>query len=504
MREWKIGLGLKAAAVCVVAAAILFTDRIAAQPPSRAYLVIVVDGLRPDYITADVMPRLTALRARGTNFTAHHSVFPTVTRVNASSFITGAYPEAHGLLGNTIYSPKANPAEGLNTEARENLEKVERAEGVLLTAPTLDEVLTKAGKRFLVVSSGSSGAAYILNHKTGNSATVHTEFIRPESEARRIAAVVGAAPPKLVPNDGQNQYAIDAFLKFGLDEFKPDVTFMWLNDPDATAHANGIGTEMTRRSLSLVDGGIGRVEDTLRAKGQLDRTNIIVTSDHGFSTHSGTLRLQEIIGSNDVVVAEGAIYLKQGGNPARIAAIVAELQRRPEVGAIFTRGAGKGAPAGSVAGTLSFDSIRWSHARSGQILVSANWSDEASKTGFPGTTTQTGVAGHGTSSPYDIHNTLIAAGPDFRERTTSDVPTGNVDIAPTLLHLLGVAAPATVAGRVIREGLRNGPLPAAVKVDRVTEMVRTPDGSYELTARFSVADGHRYLDSTSVRRSERR
>ena len=51
----------------------------------RTTLVIVVDGLRPDYITPSQMPRLVRLGQRGIVFNAHHSVFPTVTRVNASS-----------------------------------------------------------------------------------------------------------------------------------------------------------------------------------------------------------------------------------------------------------------------------------------------------------------------------------------------------------------------------------------------------------------------------------
>ena len=35
----------------------------------RRHLLIVVDGLRPDYVTADVMPNLTALGKRGVVFT---------------------------------------------------------------------------------------------------------------------------------------------------------------------------------------------------------------------------------------------------------------------------------------------------------------------------------------------------------------------------------------------------------------------------------------------------
>src|SRR4029077_16756525 len=69
------------------------------RSPHRA-LIIVVDGLRPDYVTPEAMPRLVRLGQRGTVFTAHHSVVPTVTRVNGSSLVTGAYPETHGILGN--------------------------------------------------------------------------------------------------------------------------------------------------------------------------------------------------------------------------------------------------------------------------------------------------------------------------------------------------------------------------------------------------------------------
>src|SRR6187551_3317195 len=103
-----------------------------ARQPAHTVLVIVVDGLRPDYVTHDVMPRLAQLGRRGVVFAAHHSVFPTVTRVNASSFVTGAYPESHGLMGNTIYIPKASPTKPLDTGKRENLELVERADGALL------------------------------------------------------------------------------------------------------------------------------------------------------------------------------------------------------------------------------------------------------------------------------------------------------------------------------------------------------------------------------------
>jgi hypothetical protein len=72
--------------------------------PVRTILVIF-DGVRPDYITAETMPNLYALSREGSYGKRQHSVYPTVTRVNASSYATGTYPATHGILGTTVYFP---------------------------------------------------------------------------------------------------------------------------------------------------------------------------------------------------------------------------------------------------------------------------------------------------------------------------------------------------------------------------------------------------------------
>lgn len=387
-----------------------------------------------------------------------------------------------------------------------------RAEGTLLTAPTLGETLQRAGRRFLVISAGSTGSALLLNHTVAGGAVIHPELVRPPALQARVTSVLGPGPEEAVPNNRRNAWAVDAYLKLGLTDLASDVTSIWFGDPDSTAHEKGVGSEATKQALRLVDGEIGRIEDALRAGGLLDRTNIIVTSDHGFSTHTGTLKLAAIVapfakprqdGTPDLVVTEGAINVRGDRDPSRVAAIVAALQQRPEVGAIFTRPASQGSLQGVVPGTLSFNVARWNHARSADILVSGNWTRAANGFGFPGTTTQGGVAGHGTSSPYDIHNTLVAAGPDVREHVRSAVPASNVDIAPTLLELLGVAIPATMTGRPLLEALKKGPPLASVRVEHTVETAKTPDGSYEETAYFSTAAGRRYLDYTEVRRGAR-
>jgi arylsulfatase A-like enzyme len=480
-----------------------------AQAPRTTHLVIIVDGLRPDYISPELMPRLLRLGRRGIVFNAHHSVYPTVTRVNASSLATGAYPETHGLLGNTVYVPGVSPTRGLDTGSRANLDAIAQAEKQLLTAPSLGEILQRAGRKVLAVGAGTSGAALLLNHTVAGGAVMHHEFTLPQELGAHVIDKLGAPPPAARPNAARNRRAVDAYLTLGLDEIHADVTFMWISDPDTTAHELGIGTKTTREALSLVDAEIGRIEDTLASKGVLERTNLIVTSDHGFSTHTGTLTLAGLVqpfsrpmpdGSPDIVVAEGAVHFRTGADPGRVAAIVAALQKRPEVGAIFTRAGTRGGLQGEVPGTLSFEVVRWNHARSAPILVAANWSRDRNEAGYEGASTQSGAAGHGTTSPHDVHIPLVAAGPDFREGAASEAPTSNADIAPTLLRLLRIAPSKEMTGRAIEEGLRSGPAPASVRVTRTRETVSTRDGSYVLTAHFSTVAGHRYLDFTEVKR----
>lgn len=482
-----------------------------AQAPAhrRAVVLIVVDGLRPDAVTADVMPRLHALGRRGMAFAAHHSVFPTVTRVNASSMATGAYPETHGLLGNIAYSAATFPVKGVNTSSYEELEAMTRAEGTLLTAPTLGAVLQQAGQRLVVFSAGSSGSALLLSHPLGNGAVVNPDLIRPASLEVTVRAAAGPSSPDAVPNTARNKWIVDAYLALGATTLAADVTAFWFGDPDESAHATGLGSAITVGALRQVDAEIGRIEDGLRDRGALARTNIIVASDHGFSTHTGELKLAALVaplarplsdGSPDIVVTEGAVNFRRPVDDARLGSLVRLLQTRPEVGAIFTAAASAGSLLGVVPGTLSFIAARWQHPRSAAVLVSGNWTDARNAAGVAGTTTQSGVAGHGTSSPYDIHNTLLAAGPDVRVAATSAVPTSNVDLAPTLLTLVGVPVPPSMTGRAIAELSRSGPTPASLTVTGTVASATTADGRYQVDAHLSTVAGYRYLDHTVVRR----
>ena len=71
---------------------------------------MVFDGLQPLQITPELMPRLAAFADTGVRFQSHHPVFPTVTRINAATMVTGRYQGGHGLAGNLMGLRGLTPA----------------------------------------------------------------------------------------------------------------------------------------------------------------------------------------------------------------------------------------------------------------------------------------------------------------------------------------------------------------------------------------------------------
>jgi arylsulfatase A-like enzyme len=472
---------------------------------ARSTLLIVIDGLRPDYITRELMPNLHGLEEAGVVAENHHSVFPTVTRVNSSSIATGAYPRTHGLMQNTIYLPDVSP-NPIDTAEAEALLKAESATGgKLLTAVSLGELLTQAGKKVLVVGSGSTGASLLLNHKKfAEGGLLNSRgFVRPEPLQVRASDVLGAFPTAAYPYRTGNRWAMDAYLEIGLKEVRPDLTLMWITDPDGTAHQHGPGAPETNQALHFVDEEIGRLLSTLSQRGLRDRVNVIVTTDHGFSTPRGPFNLNALLTARGLadgvrVIGGGQIYVQKGGDE-KIGAIVRVLQANEWAGAIFTRAVAPGSHKGFIPGTLSFDAIEYQHPRAADILVDANWTHGVNKHGYPGITTS---GGHGSSSPYDIRIRMIASGPDFKRGSKSRVPSGNIDIAPTLCHLFGLKPAPSMSGRVLTELLRDGPGGDSIPANRIVHRATTEweGGRYEVELHKVRVGTTDYVEFTQTKR----
>ena len=453
-----------------IGAVLLASASILAAAPRQ--LVVVLDGLRPDYVRPDLMPHLTALARKGIEFRRHHAVYPTVTRVNAASISTGSPPFGHGLMGNSMYEAAVDAEREFTTSDRTRLLELERsAGGRLLTATTLGEALARAGKKLVVASSGSSGSSYLLHPRVPSGAIFHHQYVLPTELEATVRRELGPAPAEASPNRARHRWVIDALLRIGFDQLDADAAIVWLSDPDSAAHDHGIGSAEAAAALGAVDDELNRLLGELTRRG-LD-FDVFVTSDHGFSTHLGGFELDRAVTETwssspgpPPVAAGGAIYLRDARRDL-LATLVEKLQASAWAGAVFSPARKPGDPVGELPGTLSFDLIGWQHERSADLLVSPNWSPAENQAGWAGATTAAGVAGHGSTSPWDIHNTLIAAGP--RSSVGGDPRPADVEHRPGA-HALPAAGRrgAGVDGREsARRGATRGPRSCGATCGRV-------------------------------------
>jgi arylsulfatase A-like enzyme len=97
-------------------------------------------------------------------------------------------------------------------------------------------------------------------------------------------------------------------------------------------------------------------------------------------------------------------------------------------------------------------------------------------------------------SPWNVRSAFLAWGEGFKRQVTSRVPAGNVDVAPTILALLGIPGGAGLDGRVLAEALAGGPDEEQVAVDTRVHTVEA--GAYRAAIQLSVVAGHRYVDKS--------
>jgi hypothetical protein len=194
----------------------------------------------------------------------------------------------------------------------------------------------------------------------------------------------------------------------------------------------------------------------------------------------------------------------------RIGAIVDFLRRQTWAGVLFTAGrAGAGVPVeGREAGTFALELVHLAPAERGpDIVVTFPWSSAKNPFGVSGTDyTQavafgplTGAAGnHGSMSPWNVRNTFLAWGPDFKRGVTVRTPASNVDLAPTLLALMNLDTSADVSfdGRVLSEAFVDGPDEEQVPIQVRTYFVETADGAYRSALQVTELGRQRYIDKS--------
>jgi predicted AlkP superfamily pyrophosphatase or phosphodiesterase len=507
---------------------------VGAQPlpgKARLNLVIVIDGLRPDSITGEDTPVLFKLRQEGVNYQNGHSVFPTVTRVNAAAIATGRYPGSNGILGNRMYVSEINPNLAFSNDNYKLLVKLdELTGGKMLLGKSLGEILDARGLKLAVVSSGSGGQALLLNPRVrqGVGITVNGYLepgklvAYPPTVNSEILSRFGPAPRKEGRKgslDATVNWTQDVLREYVLPELRPAVIVNWMTEPDHTQHAFGVGSPEARGAIRNTDRQVELILKKLEALGLRDRANLFIVSDHGFTLNTFGVNLaQELIkaglkagvDSDDLIIAgngQSASLHVKGRDRTRIKQIVNFLYSQRWADVVFTTARGDDPQEkiyGWVDGTFSLELIHLFHVDRGpDIVLTFPWNSERNSFGVEGThfdltARQTGPlkgarSGHGGMSPWSVRNTFFTWGVDFKRAMTVRIPASNVDLTPTILALNGINEHKDLDGRVLLEAVNGGPREEEVPVETRLLTATTTSGPNKSHIQVSTVGRQRYI-----------
>ena len=522
---------------------------------------------------------MAALRARGVRFANSHSLFPTFTTANASAMATGHHLGDTGDFSNTIYTGFPVPGAGNSLTPFLESDPVlgdvdEHFGGNYLNEETILRAAREAGLNTAAV--GKLGPTLIFDHtertglktvtiddQTGSGKGIplagwveeglRSAGLDPKAPARGENGRAGdfKTPGTLVADFVQGDWFAAAVTKVLLPAFekddKPFVLVFWSRDPDGTQHNQGdsllrlvpgINGPTSLASIRNADNDLARIEQALGDLGLADTTDIIVTSDHGFSTISkesatspaakasypdtppGLLPLgfvgidlakalglplwdpdvqnqrvangshpkfgNALIGADptrpDVVVAVNGgsdlIYFPGEGSRAVAAKVVPALLAQDYVSGLFID-----RNLGSFPGTMTLSDVNLKgSAVTPMPAIAVNFRTWSTGCDVPSTCVaevadtglQQGQGMHGSFGRGDTFNFQAAAGPDFRRGFIDVAPSSNADIGMTIAALLHLDIPGN--GQLVGRVLKEALSGGTTPSFSSETVVSAPDG----------------------------
>ncbi|HEY9253029.1 MAG TPA: ectonucleotide pyrophosphatase/phosphodiesterase [Stenotrophomonas sp.] len=389
------------------------TSPTASPVPSRPQLLLIsIDGLRADALDWGITPTLSRLAAQGVRAQWMNPSYPALTFPNHYTLVTGLRPDHHGIVHNSMEDAGLGSFKVADAAAVGNNEWW-GGEPIWVGAE-------KAGLHSATWSWPGSEAAI-----GGVRPTHWRRYDEHVSAHARVAQVADWL------QDRRQPVALAA---------------LYFEQVDKAGHDFGPQSREYRRAISTVDAAIGELLQRLRREGRLDRTDVIVVSDHGMAT----VPPQQVIAVEDMVPMAEAKVVSIGQS----------------IGIAPLPGQARAAESRLLGAHANYDCwrkqalpVRWhygSHPRVPPIICQMHEGFDA----LPAEQARARQAGHVRGSHgYDpalpsMRAVFVASGPSFASGATLP-PFDNVDLYPLLAQLLGIAA-ATNDGdaRTLQPALR--------------------------------------------------
>ena len=439
--------------VCSSAAAVV------PAKPERHVVVVVWDGMRPDFVTEQNTPTLWKLAREGITFRNHHAVYPSATMVNGTAMVTGIYPGKSGIIANHVYRPDIDPHHSIDVELPAVVKKGDEVSGgKYILVPTIAELVQHAGGRTVIASAKTVGLLLDRQADVGTAKNCVTLFAGKSLPAEiipSITATLGPFPSGHLQQDAWTTKAMtDCFWKDGV----PALSVLWLGEPDLTQHESAPGAPAALAAIKSADENLAAVLSALDQRDARGRTDVFIVSDHGFSTIKRSVDLRRILNDagftakieelriakdgnqsaggirdktefndqpkpGDIMLAANGgsvLFYVVGHDKKLIRRLVEFLQQSDFAGVIFTKE--------PMEGTFGLTQALIQSGDAPDVVMAFRWTDLQNQFGVTGEIDAdwqraAGKGTHATLSRFDMHNTLIAAGPDFKRGQTDDLPT---------------------------------------------------------------------------------
>jgi predicted AlkP superfamily pyrophosphatase or phosphodiesterase len=294
-------------AIRIVLLAVLPLFALLAQTaPDRALLVISIDGMRPDYVSAAdrhglKIPNLRRIEEAGTHARGVRGVLPTVTYPSHTTIMTGVWPVKHGISANTTFDPLGKNFGGWYWYSED------------LRVPTLWDAAAKAG--YVVgsvswpVTVGAREISWLIPEYWRASTAEDLKLVR----ALATPGLINKLEPQAgrydgdansgVPGDWSRTHYAEAIIRRKHARFLT----IHLAALDHVEHSYGPFSPEANATLEEIDGMVGTLEQAMRDETR--NTAICIVSDHGFAAidHQFNIRVP--------FVKAGFITLSEGQTP---------------------------------------------------------------------------------------------------------------------------------------------------------------------------------------------
>lgn len=490
--------------VCASASAIV------PAKPEHHVVVIVWDGMRPDFVSEQNTPTLWKLAHEGVTFRNHHSVYPSATMVNGTAMMTGVYPGNSGIIANHVYRSDIDPNHAIDVESLSAVKKGdELSGGKYIAVPTIPELVQGTGARTVIAASKTVGLLLDRRPNDGagnNSTTLFAGKTLPGAALGPITEKLGPFPSAHLEEDSWTTKAVIKVLwKDGIPAF----SVLWLGEPDLTEHGTAPGAPAAIAAIKSADENLAAVLAALDERNARGTTDVFVVSDHGFSTIKRSIDLKKGLDQaglhattefegqpnpGDIMMAGngGSVLFYVTGHDATVTSRLVEfLQQSDFAGVIFTKQA--------MEGTFALEQANIQNDRAPDVVMAFRWDASKNQFDVPGMIDAdwqrgAGKGTHATLSRFDMHNMLIAAGPDFKRGEMNDFPSGNTDLAPTITQILGIKPTSKMDGRILSEAMTAAMPSGKPETEKIDAAKNFQSGTWQQSLQISRVGSTIYLD----------